>query len=181
MYKPICSTCTLHTQEKRRKKATYYSGNHRPHAESKAQGSSVRQGHASPSERDFKNPLRRSTSITLPIFSHHRTQSFLKPRRPRLAAPQRLLSSSTPPSEPIYALTGLNTHVSVFGANGTPSSNSLTTTAEKSLKKRSLSAAYLSTHTLNFLSWTSAMSAGSIIRVLVLVSSYCVVVSESTP
>lgn len=57
--------------------------------------------------------------------------------------------------------------------NGTPSSNSLQITLEKSLKKVSLLSAYRLTCCKNTLSLMSAISVGSIISVLVLLSSYC--------
>jgi hypothetical protein len=65
----------------------------------------------------------------------------------------------------------------VVSAKGTPNSKSLTMTAAKSLKKRSSSFAYFSIHCLKALSETRAISVGSIIKVLVVLSSYCWFVS----
>jgi hypothetical protein len=62
---------------------------------------------------------------------------------------------------------------SVVSANGTPSSKSLVTTAEKSLKKSASSFAYLSTYCLKALSDTKAMSVGSIMSDFEVLSSYC--------
>lgn len=78
---------------------------------------------------------------------------------------------------------GLKVHrlCSVPSAKGTPSSKSLRITAAKSLKKSSSSLAYLSTHCRKLLSVTRAMSVGSIIRVLVVLSSYYWGVSHRLP
>ena len=58
-------------------------------------------------------------------------------------------------------------------ANGTPSSKSLVMTAAKSLKNSSSSLAYFSTCDLKALSDTRAMSVGSIMRDLDVLSWYC--------
>lgn len=65
---------------------------------------------------------------------------------------------------------GLKVIFSVDSANGTPSSKSLVITAAKSLKKRSLSLAYFSTHGLKDLSLMRAISVGSIMRDLEVLS-----------